>query len=62
MDILIKVVVAPKSVSGKRSFSMISRLVIIISSAVSYVTKDTLFNKKNLKIMKNNILIMFFVI
>ena len=40
---------------------MISRL-IIISSAVSYVRKDTVFNKKNLKITKNNILIMFFVI
>ena len=50
-----------KSVSGKRSFSMISRLVII-SSAVSYVRKGTLFNKKNFKITKNNILIMFFVI
>ena len=36
-----------KSVSGKRSFSMISRLVII-SSAVSYVRKDTLLSKKNL--------------
>ena len=40
---------------------MISRLVII-SSAVSYVRKDTLFNKKNFKITKNNILILFFVI
>ena len=40
---------------------MISRLVII-SSAVSYVRKNTLFNKNNLKITKNNILIMFFVI
>ena len=50
-----------KSVSGKRSFSLISRLVII-SSAMSYVRKDTLFNKKNLKIIRNNILIMFFVI
>ena len=40
---------------------MISRLVII-SSAMSYLRKDTLFNKKNFKIMKNNILIMFFVI
>ena len=49
-----------KSVSGKRSFSMISRLVII-SSAVSQVRKDTLFNKKNCLITKNNILIMFFV-
>ena len=40
---------------------MVSRLVII-SSAVSYVRKNTLFNEKNLKITKNNILIMFFVI
>ena len=37
-----------KSVSGKRSFSMISSLVII-SSAVSYVRTDTLFNKKKFK-------------
>ena len=40
---------------------MISSLVII-SSAVSYVRKDTLFNKKKIFITKNNILIMFFVI
>ena len=40
---------------------MISRLVII-SSAVSYVRKDTLFNKKNFNIMKKKILLMFFVI
>ena len=40
---------------------MISRLEII-SSAVSYVRKDTLLSNKNLKITKNNILIMFFVI
>ena len=47
-------------VYGNRSFSIISRLEII-SSAVSYVMKDTLFNEKILKITKNNFLLMFVV-
>ena len=44
-NVIIKVLVVPKISLWKKKFSMISRLEII-SSAVSYVRKDTIFNEK----------------
>ena len=57
----LKVVVAPKISLWKKKFFYDFKTGNYIIS-LSYVRKDTLFNKKNFKIMKNNILIIFFVI
>ena len=58
----IKVVVAPKISLWKKKFFYDFKTGNYIISCVAYVRKDTLFNKKNFKITKNNILIIFFVI